>query len=424
VRRWTKSACVVLAWSILIIVVAVGMKGPARPVQANIRIASSTSSTSSTSSSSGINVTLAGALSVAAVTAASPAAGYVVQPGDTLSGIAARLGVRGGWPALYAANRRVIGPDPDVIGPGTVLVLPGRRAPARYTVVSGDTLAGIAAALGVRGGWPALYAANRRVIGPDPDVIRPGTVLTVARPAAPSPAGTGPGRPRYPVPPPAAAPAGSGHRPAPARTSAPGAGMPPWLKTMLVAVGLLIGAAFLTEPALVLRRRRRQAAARDRDTLPPAAPDDGAPRAAGLRAAGSGQGPGCGRLAPQKARVVLADYDRVVVTHSPPDGKVYVLRPPGQDPKAIMRAARLVLPEDLYRELAGQLGLPASWPIVLADYDRVVVTHSPPDGMVYVLRPPGEDPRAILRAARLVLPEGPYEELADQLGVPAGWPAG
>jgi hypothetical protein len=42
----------------------------------------------------------------------------------------------------------------------------------------------------------------------------------------------------------------------------------------------------------------------------------------------------------------------------------------------------------------------------------------------YVLRPPGEDPKAILRAARLVLPEGPYEELADQLGVPAGWPAG
>jgi hypothetical protein len=113
-----------------------------------------------------------------------------------------------------------------------------------------------------------------------------------------------------------------------------------------------------------------------------------------------------------------------VVTHSPPDGKVYVLRPPGEDPKAILRAARLVLPEDLYRELAGQLGLPASWPIVLADYDRVVVTHSPPDGMVYVLRPPGEDPRAILRAARLVLPEGPYEELADQLGVPASWPAG
>jgi hypothetical protein len=87
-----------------------------------------------------------------------------------------------------------------------------------------------------------------------------------------------------------------------------------------------------------------------------------------------------------------------------------------------LRAARLVLPEGPYRELAEQLGMPASWPIVLADYDRVVVTHSARDGMVCVLRPPGEAPEAILRAARLVLPEDPYGELAEQLGMPAGWP--
>jgi hypothetical protein len=84
--------------------------------------------------------------------------------------------------------------------------------------------------------------------------------------------------------------------------------------------------------------------------------------------------------------------------------------------------ARLVLPEDPYRKLAEQLGVPASWPIVVADHDRLIVTRSTWDGTVYVLRPPGEDPKAILRAARLVLPEDPYEELADQLGVPAGWP--
>ena len=114
----------------------------------------------------------------------------------------------------------------------------------------------------------------------------------------------------------------------------------------------------------------------------------------------------------------------MVVTRSAPDGTVYVLRPPGQDPTAILRAARLVLPEGLYRELAGQLGLPASWPIVVADYDRLVVTCSARDGSVCVLRPPGQDPAAILRAARLVLPEDPYEELADQLGVPASWPLG
>ena len=84
------------------------------------------------------------------------------------------------------------------------------------------------------------------------------------------------------------------------------------------------------------------------------------------------------------------------MTRSLHDGTVYVLRPPGEDPRAILRAARLVLPEGLYRELAEQLGMPVSWPIVVADYDRVVVTHCPADGMVYVLRPPGEDPEGDL----------------------------
>src|SRR3984957_1098683 len=224
---WTKSACVVLAWSILLVLlVAVGMKGSARPAQANHRIASSTS----TSSTSSTEVTLASTLSVtaASVPAAVPAARYVVQPGDTLSGIAARFGVRGGGPALYAAHRPLIGSDPDVVRPGTVLVLPGRSAPARYTVVSGDTLAGIAAALAVPGGWPALYAANRHVIGSDPDVIRPGAVLTVPIPApVPHAAPAPPPASSTPAPAPPSAPAGSRPSPQPARTGAPAAaGLP------------------------------------------------------------------------------------------------------------------------------------------------------------------------------------------------------
>ena len=36
-----------------------------------------------------------------------------------------------------------------------------------------------AAALAVPGGWPALYQANRKQIGPDPDAVRAGTVLTL-----------------------------------------------------------------------------------------------------------------------------------------------------------------------------------------------------------------------------------------------------
>jgi LysM repeat protein len=407
VHACLKSACAVLAWSILVVLVAAGMKGSVSPAQANIRTASSTT-----------QITLASTLSVAAApkTVARPASRYAVRPGDTLSGIAARFAVRGGWPALYAANRPLIGSDPNTIRPGTVLVLPGRMTPARYRVVAGDTLAGIAARLAVRGGWPALYAANWPLIGSDPNVIRPGTVLTVRRPA-PAPSAPNPGHRLHPVPPPSA-PAGSGHRPVPAGTGAPAAsGMPQWLKTMLLAAGLVVGAAFLAEPVLlVFRRRRRRASARA------AAVPEQAREPVLVPSPRDGREPDPGHPATEEAGIVLADYDRVVVTQSLHDGTVYVLRPPGEDPRMILRAARLVLPEDLYRELAKQLGMPASWPIVLADYDRVVVTQSQPDGAVYVLRPPGADPRVILRAARLVLPEDPYEELADQLGVPAGLP--
>jgi len=395
VRVWTKSACAVLALGsvLIIVVVASGMSQPVRPAQANIRIASSTT-----------DITRASRAAVAAVLvmAPRPVRGYAVQPGDTLSGIAARLAVRGGWPALYAANRPRIGPDPDVIRPGTVLVLPGRKALARYTVADGDTLAAIAAALAVHGGWPALYAANRRVIGPDPGLIRPGTVLAIPRPAAPSPPGSRPGH-RVPTPPPSA-PAGGrpGHGPG---TATLATGMPGWLKTVLLAAGLLVGAAFLAEPMLLARRRRRRGA-----------------EARAAQPAAAGQRPGAGEPGAGRAGIVVADHDRLVVTRSQPDDTVYVLRPPGQDPREILRVARLVLPENPYRELAAWLGMPASWPIIVADHDQLVVTRSKTDGTVYVLRPPGQDPREILRVARLVLPEALYGELADLLGVPASWP--
>ncbi len=48
---------------------------------------------------------------------------YTVKPGDTLSGIAAALGLTG-WQTLYEANREVIGGDPNLIFPGQVLVIP------------------------------------------------------------------------------------------------------------------------------------------------------------------------------------------------------------------------------------------------------------------------------------------------------------
>ena len=92
-----ESACVMLAWSALIILVAVGMKGPDRQAQANIRIASSTT-----------QITLASSVSAAAAhaTAPRPTTKYLVQPGDTLSGIAARFAVRGGWPGCTRPTGR------------------------------------------------------------------------------------------------------------------------------------------------------------------------------------------------------------------------------------------------------------------------------------------------------------------------------
>jgi LysM repeat protein len=404
---------VVLAWSILLIVlVTVCRQGSIRQTQANIRIASSGQVT--------LTSTLRGVATPVRTTSLTRK--YVVQQGDTLSGIAAQLGVRGGWPALYAANRPLIGSDPNIINPGTVLVLPGHEGPVRYTVADGDTLSGIAAALAVRGGWPALYAANRPLIGPDPDAIRAGIVLTVPVSAAPptpkpapptpkpAPPTSRPAPPKSTPAPPTSRPGPQQHpapsHPRPARKTAPAAvGMPQWLKLMLLAAGVIVALVFLVELALVARRQHQLRV-----------------RASRLATVSSRRPPAGGLLPANGARIVMADYDRVVVTCSEQDDTVFVLRPPGEDPKTILGVARLVLPEASYAELASQLGMPVSWPIVMADYDRVVVTCSQQDDTVFVLRPPGEDPRAVLRAARLVLAEGPYEELADQLGEPAGWP--
>jgi LysM repeat protein len=339
-RAWTKSACVVLAWSILsIILVMVGMRGPIRPAPASARTASSTT-----------EVRRAGTLTASVMpVAATDRPRYVVQDGDTLSSIATRFALRGGWPALYAANRQAIGPDPNLIRAGTVLLLPAGVLSRRYTVAAGDTLSAIAAEFAVRGGWPALYAANRRAIGPNPDAVRVGTVLRIPGLARPSPSRSP--RPRAGTPHPA---------PAPSRTTAPrhpkvpaasraarAAGMPSWLKLAMLSVGLLVLAAFLAEVVVVAARRRRQAGARAmRRALAGASP------APALEAPGPG-GP----------RILFADHDQLVITRDPYDDTICVLRPPDQDPRAILQVARLVLPERRYADLAEQLGLPARWPM-------------------------------------------------------------
>ena len=59
---------------------------------------------------------------VRVVSASNPAGTYTVQPGDTLSTIAAAHGVEGGWRELWAANRQYVS-NPDLIFPGQQLAL-------------------------------------------------------------------------------------------------------------------------------------------------------------------------------------------------------------------------------------------------------------------------------------------------------------
>ncbi|KOU34091.1 transglycosylase family protein [Streptomyces sp. WM6378] len=61
-----------------------------------------------------------------------PRESYTVVHGDSLSTIAERERVQGGWSKLYADNRTVVGSDPDLIRPGQHLTLPG-AAPAKPT---------------------------------------------------------------------------------------------------------------------------------------------------------------------------------------------------------------------------------------------------------------------------------------------------
>ncbi|WP_149178870.1 transglycosylase family protein [Streptomyces sp. TRM49041] len=49
---------------------------------------------------------------------------HTILPGDTLSAVAPRFRIEGGWKALYAANLNVVGEDPDLITPGMMLLIP------------------------------------------------------------------------------------------------------------------------------------------------------------------------------------------------------------------------------------------------------------------------------------------------------------
>ena len=140
--------------------------------------------------------------------------------------------------------------------------------------------------------------------------------------------------------------------------------MPSWLRTILLAAGLLIAAAFATEPVLAITRRHRQAVpVRDAPSgigdAPPGIASPGAPPPV-PQSCDKKRSRTMNRA---QTRILMADYDRLIVTHNKADDLICVLRPPGEDPQAILRVARLILKEIPYEELANRLGVPASWPM-------------------------------------------------------------
>jgi LysM repeat protein len=106
-----------------------------------------------------------------------PASGtYTVVSGDTLSGIAAKFGTD--YKTLASINGIA---DPNKINVGQVLRLSGSSAPAQgaaggttYTVVAGDTLSGIAQRYNTN--YQTLAAMNGIA---NPNLIKVGQVLKV-----------------------------------------------------------------------------------------------------------------------------------------------------------------------------------------------------------------------------------------------------
>ena len=112
---------------------------------------------------------------------------YIVQAGDTLSDIAQRAYNNGSqpyWRAIYLINQYEIGNDPNVIHAGEPLYIPPIVSPPEretfYIVQAGDTLSGIAQqTCGDGSRWPVIYNDNKKMIGNDPNRILPGQILFI-----------------------------------------------------------------------------------------------------------------------------------------------------------------------------------------------------------------------------------------------------
>lgn len=142
-----------------------------------------------------VTLSIGGGLVVAAPAPASTS--YVVQPGETLSGIAAVNGLTteslAAWNGLAADHLVVTGssimvPTPEEAGPGSGLTDSGAASAGSHVVVPGETLSSIAATNGLS--VTELAAANGIA---EADLVVEGTTLSIPAPTgavtgAPAPA--------------------------------------------------------------------------------------------------------------------------------------------------------------------------------------------------------------------------------------------
>ena len=104
---------------------------------------------------------------------------YIVKKGDTLSGIASRYGTT--YQVLASYNGIS---NPNVISIGQTIKIPNgtmshitNTSSRTYIVKKGDTLSGIASKYGTT--YQKIYNDNKSVIGSNPNLIKPGQVLTI-----------------------------------------------------------------------------------------------------------------------------------------------------------------------------------------------------------------------------------------------------
>ncbi|MGQ9853699.1 MAG: LysM peptidoglycan-binding domain-containing protein [Candidatus Oleimicrobiaceae bacterium] len=111
---------------------------------------------------------------------------YVVVKGDYLWKISGKKEIYKDpyqWMKIYSVNRELI-KDPDLIYPDWVLKILRGCGPDQYIVVKGDFLQKIAKdpnVLNDPAAWTKIYEANKSVIGDNPSLIYPHTVLVIPR---------------------------------------------------------------------------------------------------------------------------------------------------------------------------------------------------------------------------------------------------